>query len=71
MGWTWSGRGSMLQLYPGLANSAVLINRWPGFQAAVDDLRTRGMLPAQPMSSTQAVAENPEGPKPEEGENKG
>lgn len=48
MGWTWVGADQLLSLYPNLANSPVLQGNWPGFQATVDDMRAKGLLPATP-----------------------
>lgn len=46
MGWTWKDRNTLLQLYPGLANSPILLQQWPGFAQTVAELRTQGLLPA-------------------------
>lgn len=46
MGWTWRYIGNILQLYPSLADSPVLLEQWPGFGQAVAEMRASGLLPA-------------------------
>lgn len=48
MGWTWNHTAGLMQLYPQLANSPVLLKSWPGFQKVVDDMRATGKLPPAP-----------------------
>lgn len=47
MGWTWGGAGSILNLYPSLASSPVLLDKWPGFKETVEDMRAKGLLPLE------------------------
>lgn len=51
MGWTWTHTAGLMQLYPQLANSSVLLKDWPGFQKVVDDMRADGRLPPPPQGS--------------------
>ncbi|MGY2961472.1 hypothetical protein ACVWZP_002421 [Pseudomonas sp. TE36184] len=54
MGWTWKDRNLLLQMYPSLALSPILLERWPGLKEAVAELQAK--QDAQNSGGSSAVA---------------
>lgn len=53
MGWTWKDRNLLLQMYPSLALSPILLERWPGLKEAVAELQAKQN--AQNSSGSSAI----------------